>query len=410
MAELTTSDVRHRRGGAAVRPRTWSTAASAPRRRRAARPSTAGGTCGCSAVRARRPRPPRCARPCASATPRRPSRPPTRPRPPAAAGPTPPPHRRAGRAVRRRPVRRRRARRAADTALLASLGCGDPTAMADLREGETVLDLGSGGGIDVLLSARRVGPTGTAYGLDMTDEMLELARANQAEAGVGNVHWLKGHIEAMPLPDASVDVVLSNCVINLSADKHRSAPRSRARPASPVDASPSPTSSPIPTWTPPPAPTCSSDRLHRRRPHRDEFATALHGAGLDASRSPDAPRSRARQLGDLRARKPRPRATTHGQTSVPPAPAQNDDRRRGMLNGTRPTSAPEHIVGPGRSSSEPTTSTSPSVRLDVLQRVLPSLRAADHGLAVLPVPPGELADPAWARCLLQGRGLSPPAR
>ena len=87
-----------------------------------------------------------------------------------------------------------------DTAVLASLGCGNPTAMADLHEGETVLDLGSGGGIDVLLSARRVGPTGTAYGLDMTDEMLELARANQAKAGVENVHWLKGHIEDIPLP------------------------------------------------------------------------------------------------------------------------------------------------------------------------------------------------------------------
>jgi arsenite methyltransferase len=106
-----------------------------------------------------------------------------------------------------------------DTALLASLGCGNPTAMVDLRAGETALDLGSGGGIDVLLSARRVGPTGTAYGLDMTDEMLDLARANQAKAGVENVHWLKGHIEAVPLPAETVDVVLSNCVINLSTDK-----------------------------------------------------------------------------------------------------------------------------------------------------------------------------------------------
>ena len=106
-----------------------------------------------------------------------------------------------------------------DTAVLASLGCGNPTAMADLHEGEIVLDLGSGGGIDVLLSARRVGPTGTAYGLDMTDEMLDLARANQAKAGVENVHWLKGHIEAIPLPAETVDVVLSNCVINLSTDK-----------------------------------------------------------------------------------------------------------------------------------------------------------------------------------------------
>ena len=106
-----------------------------------------------------------------------------------------------------------------DTALLASLGCGNPTAMADLRDGMTVLDLGSGGGIDVLLSARRVAPSGTAYGLDMTDEMLELARANQAKAGVENVVWLKGQIEAIPLPADTVDVVLSNCVINLSTDK-----------------------------------------------------------------------------------------------------------------------------------------------------------------------------------------------
>jgi SAM-dependent methyltransferase len=106
-----------------------------------------------------------------------------------------------------------------DTAVLASLGCGNPTAVAELRAGETVLDLGSGGGIDVLLSARRVGPAGKAYGLDMTDEMLALARANQAKAGIGNVEWLKGHIEAIPLPADTVDVVISNCVINLSADK-----------------------------------------------------------------------------------------------------------------------------------------------------------------------------------------------
>ena len=103
--------------------------------------------------------------------------------------------------------------------MLASLGCGNPTAVAELREGETVLDLGSGGGIDVLLSARRVGPTGKAYGLDMTDEMLELARANAAAAGATNVEFLRGLIEDVPLPDASVDVVISNCVINLSTDK-----------------------------------------------------------------------------------------------------------------------------------------------------------------------------------------------
>src|SRR5688572_24898377 len=100
-----------------------------------------------------------------------------------------------------------------------SLGCGNPTAVADLKQGEVVLDLGSGGGIDVLLSARRVGPTGFVYGVDMTDEMLELARRNAAEAGVANVEFIKGYIEDIPLDDATVDVVISNCVINLSADK-----------------------------------------------------------------------------------------------------------------------------------------------------------------------------------------------
>jgi arsenite methyltransferase len=104
-------------------------------------------------------------------------------------------------------------------AVSASLGCGNPLAVAELREGETVLDLGSGGGIDVLLSARRVGPTGKAYGLDMTGEMLALARANAAEAGAANVEFLPGHIEAIPLPGAAVDVIISNCVINLSGDK-----------------------------------------------------------------------------------------------------------------------------------------------------------------------------------------------
>src|SRR2546426_7651552 len=106
-------------------------------------------------------------------------------------------------------------------AVAASLGCGNPTALARLNPGETVLDLGSGGGIDVLLSARRVGPTGKAYGLDMTDEMLDLARENQRKSGVKNVEFLKGEIEQIPLPDASVDVIISNCVINLSADKDR---------------------------------------------------------------------------------------------------------------------------------------------------------------------------------------------
>ena len=106
-----------------------------------------------------------------------------------------------------------------DAAVLASLGCGNPTAVAELQPGETVLDLGSGGGIDVLLSARRVGPTGKAYGLDMTEEMLALARRNAADAGATNVDFLKGYIEAIPLPAESIDVVISNCVINLAADK-----------------------------------------------------------------------------------------------------------------------------------------------------------------------------------------------
>ncbi len=108
-----------------------------------------------------------------------------------------------------------------EAAVRASLGCGNPTALAELRPGEVVLDLGSGGGIDVLLSARRVGPKGKAYGLDMTPEMLELARRNQREAGVDNAEFLEGTIESVPLPDESVDVIISNCVINLSADKGR---------------------------------------------------------------------------------------------------------------------------------------------------------------------------------------------
>lgn len=108
-----------------------------------------------------------------------------------------------------------------NAAVLASLGCGNPTALAELREGEVVLDLGSGGGIDVLLSARRVGPTGKAYGLDMTDDMLELARRNAAEAGVSNVEFLRGRIEEIPLPSNTVDVIISNCVINLSGDKRQ---------------------------------------------------------------------------------------------------------------------------------------------------------------------------------------------
>ena len=118
-------------------------------------------------------------------------------------------------------VRRRQEGEVPDLALKASLGCGNPTALAELKPGETVLDLGSGGGIDVLLSARRVGPTGKAYGLDMTDEMLALAEENKRKSGLENVEFLKGEIEHIPLPDNSVDVIISNCVINLSGDKDR---------------------------------------------------------------------------------------------------------------------------------------------------------------------------------------------
>ena len=129
-----------------------------------------------------------------------------------------------------------------DAALLASLGCGNPTAVAELHEGETVLDLGSGGGIDVLLSARRVGPTGKAYGLDMTDEMLALARANQRKAGVDERRVRsRATSRRSRCPTSSVDVVISNCVINLSADKPAGPARGRPRPASPAAASPSPT-------------------------------------------------------------------------------------------------------------------------------------------------------------------------
>jgi arsenite methyltransferase len=170
---------------------------------------------------------------------------------------------------------------ATDGAVAASLGCGVPTAVADLHEGETVLDLGSGAGADVLIAARRVGPTGRAIGLDMTDEMLELARRNAAEAGAANVEFLKGYIEELPLPDASVDVVISNCVINLSADKHRVV-REAARVLRPggrfavsdVIADPdmdATTRRDMQQWT-----GCIAGALTR-----SEFAVALHDAGLD---------------------------------------------------------------------------------------------------------------------------------
>ncbi|HEY5427957.1 MAG TPA: arsenite methyltransferase [Solirubrobacteraceae bacterium] len=167
-----------------------------------------------------------------------------------------------------------------DAAVLASLGCGNPIAIAELHEGETVLDLGSGGGIDVLLSAKRVGPTGLAYGLDMTDEMLDLARQNQAEAGVTNVQWLRGNIEEIPLPRESVDVIISNCVINLSGDKAQVL-REAARVLKPggrfavsdVVADPDmddATRSDMQAYT-----GCIAGALTR-----DEFTEALHTAGL----------------------------------------------------------------------------------------------------------------------------------
>ena len=169
---------------------------------------------------------------------------------------------------------------APQTALSASLGCGVPTAVADLHVGETVLDLGSGAGADVLISARRVGPAGRAIGLDMTDEMLALARANAAAAGAANAEFVKGHIEDVPLPDASVDVVISNCVINLSADKHRVL-REAARvlraggrfAVSDVIADPdmdAATRADMQAWT-----GCIAGALTRA-----EFEAALHDAGL----------------------------------------------------------------------------------------------------------------------------------
>jgi arsenite methyltransferase len=168
-----------------------------------------------------------------------------------------------------------------EAAVAASLGCGVPTAVADLHEGETVLDLGSGAGADVLIAARRVGPTGRAIGLDMTDEMLELARRNAADAGATNVEFLKGYIEDRPLPDAGVDVVISNCVINLSADKHQVI-REAARVLRPggrfavsdVIADPdmdAATRKDMQQWT-----GCIAGALTHF-----EFAVALHNAGLD---------------------------------------------------------------------------------------------------------------------------------
>ena len=188
---------------------------------------------------------------------------------------------------------------ALQAAVDASLGCGVPTAVADLHEGEIVLDLGSGAGADVLISARRVGATGKAIGLDMTDEMLELARVNAAEAGVHNVEFVKGYIEDIPLADETVDVVISNCVINLAADKRTVLSRGRARaPARRAlrglgrDRRPR-------HGCGHPRGHAAMDRLRRRRAHPRRVRTGAHRRRHDRHRDPrDAPCARARLLGD----------------------------------------------------------------------------------------------------------------
>ena len=198
--------------------------------------------------------------------------------------------------------------------VLASLGCGNPTAMAALEPGDVVLDLGSGGGIDVLISARRVAPGGTAYGLDMTDEMLDLAKRNQAKAGVTNVHWLKGHIEAIPLPANTVDVVLSNCVINLSTDKPQVL-RETARVLKPggrlavsdVIADPDMDDATRVRHA-------AVRRLHRRRAHPRRVRDLPRGGRADRHRDHrDPPRSRPRRLGDH----PRPKARLSANAPTP---------------------------------------------------------------------------------------------
>jgi SAM-dependent methyltransferase len=203
-----------------------------------------------------------------------------------------------------------------DAAVLASLGCGNPIAIAELHEGESVLDLGSGGGIDVLLSAKRVGPTGLAYGLDMTDEMLDLARRNQVEAGVTNVQWLRGHIEEIPLPRESVDVIISNCVINLSGDKSQVL-REAARVLKPggrfavsdVVADPDmddATRADMAAYT-----GCIAGALTR-----DEFAEALQAAGLTDIEIQETHRVHAAAASAIvRARKPNPNCSSAAQAT-----------------------------------------------------------------------------------------------
>src|SRR3989337_250131 len=181
-------------------------------------------------------------------------------------------------------------------AVVASLGCGNPVATAELHEGEVVLDLGSGGGIDVLLSARRLGPTGKAYGLDMTDEMLELARENQRKAGVTNVEFLKGEMEEMPLPDGSVDVIISNCVVNLSPDKDRVLaeafrvlkPGGRVAIADLVVRGPVPSgrTSTGRSWPPPASPTSRSRRCASTPPETPRPAVWVSSCAATRRRAP----------------------------------------------------------------------------------------------------------------------------
>ena len=232
-----------------------------------------------------------------------------------------------------------------ETALLASLGCGNPTALAELREGETVLDLGSGGGIDVLLSAKRVGPTGKAYGLDMTDEMLALALENKQKAGATNVEFLKGHIEAVPLPSKTVDVIISNCVINLSGDKRQVIteafrvlkPGGRFAVSDIIvrDGLPPAVRDSMPLWT-----GCVAGALEEREfiallseagfenasieptrvYTRDDAAALLEGAGLDVSLA-DAVEGKI-MSGFVRATKPGAASSSVGTMPVAIAPGQ----------------------------------------------------------------------------------------
>ena len=220
-----------------------------------------------------------------------------------------------------------------EAAIGASLGCGVPTAVADLHDGETVLDLGSGAGADVLISARRVGPTGKAIGLDMTDEMLVLARRNATTAGVENVEFVKGYLEQLPLADETVDVVISNCVINLSGDKPTRDPRSRSRatPGRPIrglrrDRRPRHGRSDASRHG-------RLDRLHRRRPHRSRVPQRPPGRRPRGHRDPpDPPRSRARRRRDYS----RPQAGR-----VTPKPSCTTRRRWIATRTPRPTVAGE---------------------------------------------------------------------